>query len=218
MDKDSRGVKRGKCTNCANCAGYRRDEGAGGSNVCKVCRCAPGKHQNAAMPVSGSTTGDGLVGPAQLTSRLIRLRLNGSNDDPTDSVVTNCKYCRDEVHFDINTGIEHEYCKFHLANPLMPTGGTTVVNSGYADQDGDSPTGAIATVACPQPLPATPAQISLAKSIQASQAVCAIEECCNPRYVDSNGTVHKCCGYSHAMELNRRKIIEGINNVWTTSP
>lgn len=37
---------------------------------------------------------------------------------------------------------------------------------------------------------------------------CAIQECPNPCYVDETGTVHECCGITHAMERQRRKAIE----------
>ena len=33
---------------------------------------------------------------------------------------------------------------------------------------------------------------------------CAIVECQNTRYVDESGTVHECCGITHAMEHQRR--------------
>ena len=36
-------------------------------------------------------------------------------------------------------------------------------------------------------------------------AVCAIPECGNPCFVDQQGKVFECCGYTHAMELQRRK-------------
>ena len=34
---------------------------------------------------------------------------------------------------------------------------------------------------------------------------CAIEECPNPSYTDENGTVHKCCGRTHAKEYEQRQ-------------
>ena len=34
---------------------------------------------------------------------------------------------------------------------------------------------------------------------------CAIPECPNPSYIDENGTVHKCCGRTHAKELQKRQ-------------
>jgi hypothetical protein len=37
---------------------------------------------------------------------------------------------------------------------------------------------------------------------------CAIQECQNPCFVDPAGTVHECCGITHAMEHQRRKAIE----------
>lgn len=37
---------------------------------------------------------------------------------------------------------------------------------------------------------------------------CAIEDCPNPCYVDVKGIIHECCGYTHAMEHIRRKLME----------
>ncbi len=37
---------------------------------------------------------------------------------------------------------------------------------------------------------------------------CSISECTNTCYVDENGKVHDCCGYSHAMEYQRRLAIQ----------
>ena len=34
---------------------------------------------------------------------------------------------------------------------------------------------------------------------------CAIVECPNPCYSDENGTVHKCCGRTHAKEYEKRQ-------------
>lgn len=38
-------------------------------------------------------------------------------------------------------------------------------------------------------------------------AMCAIPECNNPCFVDEQGKVFECCGYTHAMELQRRKAL-----------
>ena len=37
---------------------------------------------------------------------------------------------------------------------------------------------------------------------------CAIEDCDKPRYVDDRGKVHECCGYTHAMEYQRRQAVK----------
>ena len=34
---------------------------------------------------------------------------------------------------------------------------------------------------------------------------CALTECPNPSYVDENGTVHECCGRTHAAEYEKRQ-------------
>ena len=39
-------------------------------------------------------------------------------------------------------------------------------------------------------------------------AKCAIPECPNPCFVDAQGKAFECCGYTHAMELQRRKALE----------
>ena len=39
----------------------------------------------------------------------------------------------------------------------------------------------------------------------AAQQACAIPECSRPRYIDEDGKIHKCCGRTHAKELERRK-------------
>ena len=53
-----------------------------------------------------------------------------------------------------------------------------------------------------QPSPSVPPQSS-SPNLPSSNK-CAIAECPNPRYVDESGTVHECCGITHAMEHQRR--------------
>ena len=37
---------------------------------------------------------------------------------------------------------------------------------------------------------------------------CAIQECTRPCFVDPSGKVHECCGFTHAMEHQRRQAIQ----------
>ena len=37
--------------------------------------------------------------------------------------------------------------------------------------------------------------------------ICHLEGCLNRRHVEDNGVVHDCCCFSHAMELQRRKLV-----------
>ena len=55
-----------------------------------------------------------------------------------------------------------------------------------------------ASIPLPPPLPPTP---SLAPS---GVPKCAIAECPRPTFVDESGQAHECCGYTHAMEHQRR--------------
>ena len=50
--------------------------------------------------------------------------------------------------------------------------------------------------------------MSVGQAVQCSvpgRQKCAIPECPNPSYIDENGTVHKCCGRTHAKELEQRQ-------------
>ena len=53
------------------------------------------------------------------------------------------------------------------------------------------------------PPPPPPSLPQMSSALPPSQK-CAIVECPNPRYVDPSGTVHECCGITHAMEHQRR--------------
>lgn len=47
---------------------------------------------------------------------------------------------------------------------------------------------------------------------------CAIPECTNLCFVDGEGKAFECCGYTHAMELQRRKALaEGCHLVYVFS-
>lgn len=43
--------------------------------------------------------------------------------------------------------------------------------------------------------------------------ICALSDCNNPRYVDDSGHIHECCGYTHAMEYQRRQIVQQSKSV-----
>lgn len=65
---------------------------------------------------------------------------------------------------------------------------------------------------CEKHLKGQQVQTSVASAVPSTQTddsdaqpTCAIEECDKPRYKNPDGTVHECCGYTHAMELARRK-------------
>ena len=51
----------------------------------------------------------------------------------------------------------------------------------------------------PQPLPPV---------LPSGAPKCAIPECPNPCHIDESGKVHDCCGYTHAMEYQRRLAIQ----------
>ena len=67
----------------------------------------------------------------------------------------------------------------------------------------------------PQTVPAILAILPTVPAILPSGLVkCAIRECQEPCFVDQAGTVHECCGFTHAMEHQRRKAIEQRKKAW----
>ena len=47
-------------------------------------------------------------------------------------------------------------------------------------------------------------------TVVGSTRLCAIQECQNPCHVDENGVIHECCGYTHAMEHQRRQSMQKV--------
>ena len=134
--KDSKGVVRGKCSKCSNCAEYQPPTPAPDSGArrlkCSVCQCPPGVHKKRNVKDD---------------SQSVTMTANGSNcsihDSGTrlvDSLVSNsprpklCAVpnCSSEVDFNINTGMEYDYCVQHTSlsssAPLAACGGMQVMD------------------------------------------------------------------------------------------
>ncbi len=185
--EDNRGVLRGLCQNSTKCKckGFQFDSTqASVSKLCE-CGCPPGKHANLKQ---GTSTVD------QMKDSMANMSL-GENA----SALTTCLLCRDEAYFDINTGVEYKYCEHHLNNHLGSTTNPTHPVPSAADIQlaPNIPLGGTASQA-------TPCYVAAS----ASPSSCAIQECNRPRHVDDDGTVHECCGYTHAMEMIRRKNVK----------
>ena len=123
---------------------------------------------------------------------------------------TRCPLCKNKVHFDVNSGEEFEYCEAHLSfQDSCRSFHDPFSNQDSEDDTTKIPSQTVSTLSLPQTVSALQVSIPPSFSIQSNTSnriqVCAIPECFKPRYVDDNGTVHECCGYSHAMELIRRK-------------
>ena len=120
-----------------------------------------------------------------------RLSVSATGKLARDSFST-CLLCTNEAHLDVNTGEEFKYCEEHLAGLNFDSDEEDSTSNGLNDSSSQD----------------QPASIPQARPISSQAKTCAIEECSNPRYVDANGTEHECCGYTHAMELIRRKTLE----------
>ena len=95
---DARGVLRGACSSCA-CDGYLRPESGA---KCEGCGHPPGKHKNLSAPTV-STDG---AAPQR----------SAPQSPPQFSVGPTCDHagCSESQYFDLNTGIQSRYCKYHL--------------------------------------------------------------------------------------------------------
>ena len=75
----------------------------------------------------------------------------------------------------------------------------------HTTQDGCMDTSAPLTTAVPgQPQPPPTQGVT---HLPSGVPKCAISECPNPCFVDESGTVHECCGVTHAMEHQRRQAL-----------
>ena len=108
---DSRGVKRGSCTDCT-CDGY---DGGPKKRKCVRCKHPPVKHMNLSQPCA--RTGQ--------SSASVALSYDSGSGQ---SVYAQCLYsgCTEEAYCDLNTGDEKPYCKRHLTTqqstwPAAPT-------------------------------------------------------------------------------------------------
>ncbi len=114
------------------------------------------------------------------------------SEESSASELAKCSLCGNAVHFDVNTGNVFKFCEHHLNKDQ------TLSDS--SDEDDVAGVGSISAT--------EPTLQASASPIPTQQNKCAIEECNEPRHVDPNGTVHECCGYTHAMEHIRRRILE----------
>ena len=175
MMKDPCGRDRGACTKCTECDEYILPDGGGAR--CAVCNCTPVDHKNLSVRRRDSDDEES----------------NDASTLETDCTVASfppasqCRFpgCCESVHFDMDTGIEFDYC-----SPHMSCGDDTdhLPASGQMSQ--------------PSPTLSSSSQTDFTSS---PVKLCAIPECGQPCYVDpSTGKVHNCCGYTHAMEHQRR--------------
>ena len=143
--KDSKGVQRGKCKKCPSCTEYQPPAPGprpGSRFKCSVCQCPAGAHENAdstakATAATVNAADDGSVytsssgGPAKESNYL---------PPKMDSYVliytSRCPVlgCGKPVDFDVNTGMEYNFCGKHMHLPLQSA--SMVVQDIEIDQDG----------------------------------------------------------------------------------
>lgn len=191
-DRDVRGVKRDKCRMCSDCTGYRRNLGKDNSK-CLKCGCPPGKHEKAT-----TSRQDDQQSHSVLAAAASNLTLEDGSDTESFNA-PKCQYCYDDAYFDVNTRVQYPCCQFHL--PYIQ------------DLDHDNSDASIPTAP-----PIISSRVVVANPLTDSSgkdpSLCAIEDCCKPRHIDEKGNIHDCCGFTHAMELSRRKAIEGELQYW----
>ncbi len=180
-DRDVRGIKRGLCSECSDCPGYRRNN-TDGSRLCVNCNCLPGKHCRADTSRRNGDNQPQVVAQAAVATTL-------------DSVaVPNCQYCSEDAYFDVNTRTQYPCCHFHI--PYL--------ESQDQVQDIQDQVQDITFSSIPKASHIHSAGVRPAKD----PSLCAIEECFRRRHVDESGKIHECCGFTHAIELSRRQAME----------
>ena len=114
---DSRGVVRGRCSSCA-CDGY---DGGFEKKKCIACGHPPGKHSAANLSTSSSVSlsssgvsSTSAFSPPGPSSSICDGGLGYGNSAVFMSSVCQYPGCQKESDFDLNTGIQKEYCHEHF--------------------------------------------------------------------------------------------------------
>lgn len=134
--RDARGIERGGCTRCPNCAVYSpqavydeyRQPMISVSSKCVLCGCPPGAHKNLTTRQAWSDTSQPMnpqsTVPASSMTDVNDFVMVPDSSTPVAPVVPNClptvvrvcafPQCGQSVEFDANTGIEFAYCSDHI--------------------------------------------------------------------------------------------------------
>ena len=107
--KDSRGVERGRCSQCS-CGAFQQ---AGDQSVrCSSCGHSPAKHQNLSTPPSPSVEASVTHGvhPATVFSPVV----DATAQDETAPTLCALPDCKNPAQFDPNTGESSVVCRDHL--------------------------------------------------------------------------------------------------------
>jgi len=179
-DRDSRGVKRGKCVKCSNCTGYVVGKT---SNKCTKCQCPPGRHRKAGT--NGEATGS-VQRVQSAVATPVNTGAHGNSDGYSSS--PKCLHCSSEAYFDPNKRWQYLCCRAHLPDDL---------------DDLDSLDDDVSGINLAPHISGAPASNTVK-----DPSLCAIEDCDRPRHKDESGQVHECCSFSHAIELSRRRALE----------
>ena len=176
---DRYGQRRGACNKCLTCQEYVAPDGYGVR--CARCECKPVDHENLSPHLASSSA-------CYCSSQ--------------------CQYpgCHQSVDFDPNSGTEYKFCLTHSDSTAMECLPVSVSPSQLEEEE-EAPLSVPVLQTVTQVPPAAPLLPPAPHTIPSSLTTntCALPECDNPRYVDpSTGKVHECCGYTHAMEHQRR--------------
>ena len=215
MATDIYGHSRGSCTKCRDCNSFVSHPE---SVRCGKCNCRPVDHQKLSSPQRGSS-----VSVFQ------------------DAQGTICQFsgCGEMVSFDPNTGAEEDFCSVHggcssLAACSVPSLMRTDADTWIVEDIEDDDMEGIRTCTCMYYMLLLHActvyvcvvmdsratlhvsMTSLHVSSSPSLPTCAISECNNLCYADDSGHVYECCGYTHAMEHQRRQILQQ-SKIYATS-
>ena len=202
MATDIYGHSRGSCTKCRDCNNFVSHSE---SVRCGKCNCRPVDHK-------------------KLSSSQLGFSVSVFQD--VQGAICQFSGCGEMVSFDPNTGAEEDFCSVHgeCSMPSLRADADIWIVEDIEDDDMEG----TQTCTCMYymlllhvctvyvcvvmdsratvPVSVTPLHVRVSSS--PSVPTCAISECDNPRYVDDSGHVYECCGYTHAMEHQRRQILQ----------
>ncbi len=209
---DARGISRGRCKSCSICGGYTPPSSG---LKCSQCGCPPAGHSRLDQSLQ-SQQGDTSTDQSHVVLSSTSISFTSAPNIQSCTPITYlCGFpnCDQTVDFDLNSGMESVYCRFHMTASM----GMFVEDNqfGYGNQYESVYQGECTPIVSSSPIPFISPSIDSSKFSMAQglkdNSLCIIPECFKPKYMDSGtGVLHDYCGKTHAEEGKMRGILRKL--------
>ncbi len=134
---DARGISRGRCKSCSSCGGYTSPSSG---LKCSQCGCPPAGHskldQSLQSQQGDTSTGHTSTDQSQAALPTSISFASSPNIQSCTPITSLCGFpnCDRTVDFDLNSGMESVYCRFHMTASMGMFVEDIEDNHGYGNQ------------------------------------------------------------------------------------